>query len=125
MTIAKLGVVGAGQMGAGIAQVAAMAGIETHVVDVSADSLARGQKVVADSLGRLQKKGVIDETKATLVQKQLKWSTAMADLRDANFVVEAVPESEALKSKILAELNGLLKPDAILASNTSSISITR
>lgn len=125
MSINTLGVVGAGQMGAGIAQVAAQAGLSVVVTDINDPAIERGKKSVADSLGRLVKKETLTQATADEVQKRITWSLHLAAHGKCDFIVEAASENETLKRKIFGELDGIAKPDAILASNTSSISITR
>jgi 3-hydroxybutyryl-CoA dehydrogenase len=125
MSINTLGVVGAGQMGAGIAQVAAQAGLSVVVTDINDQAMERGKKSVGDSLGRLVKKETLTQEAADDVQKRITWSLHLAAHGKCDFIVEAASENEALKRKIFAELDGIAKPEAILASNTSSISITR
>ena len=125
MSIQTLGVVGAGQMGAGIAQVAAQAGLNVVVTDINDGFLERGRKAMADSLARLVKKETIAPAAADEAQKRVTFALHLAAHAKADFVVEAVSENEALKRKVLAELDGIVGAHAILASNTSSISITR
>jgi 3-hydroxybutyryl-CoA dehydrogenase len=123
--IQTLGVVGAGQMGAGIAQVAAQSGLTVVVTDVNEAALAKGRKAVADSLARLVKKEALTQAAADEAAGRITWGLHLAGHAKADFVVEAVSENEGLKKKIFAELDGIVGPNAILASNTSSISITR
>jgi 3-hydroxybutyryl-CoA dehydrogenase len=124
-SINTLGVVGAGQMGAGIAQVAAQSGLAVVVTDINDQALERGKKSVADSLGRLVKKETLTQAAADDVQKRITWSLHLAAHGKCDMVVEAASENEALKRKIFAELDSIAPAHAILASNTSSISITR
>lgn len=118
---------GAGQMGAGIAQVAATAGLAPRVVvvDPSPAARERGAAQVASSLERLVKKGTVAEATARAAAAALSWEPDVAALRGANLVVEAAPEDEALKRDVFARLDGVVPEDAVLASNTSSISLTR
>ena len=125
MDIQRIGVVGAGQMGAGIAQVAAVAGLDVVVTDVSQASLDKGEAGVAKSLGRLVKKEKITQADADAAAARIKWAQDLQSHSDRQLVVEAVTENEELKAKIFRELDGLMPAGAILASNTSSISITR
>ena len=125
MKVEKIGVVGAGQMGAGIAQVAAVAGFDVFLNDISAELVQKGIDGIRSRLERQEQKGKID---ADTVQDALSRITAcdsLEKLEPADFVVEAAPERESLKVEIFRKLNEILKPEAILASNTSSISITR
>jgi 3-hydroxybutyryl-CoA dehydrogenase len=120
-----MGVVGAGQMGAGIAQVAAAAGLSVIVTDVAEAALERGRKAVADSLARLVKKDTITQTVADAALARIQWSTDLKAHAGSDFVVEAATENESLKKKIFLELDGVCRPEVFFASNTSSISITR
>ncbi|MCC7074947.1 MAG: 3-hydroxybutyryl-CoA dehydrogenase [Deltaproteobacteria bacterium] len=125
MQIKTVGVVGAGQMGAGIAQVAAQAGLSVLVTDVADAAIERGKGAIKDSLARLVKKGSLSEADAAAAMGRISFGTALTLHAPADLVVEAVSESEALKRKIFGELDLIVRPEAILASNTSSISITR
>ena len=123
--IKTVGVVGAGQMGAGIAQVAAQSGLDVLVSDVAEAALERGRSAIKDSLARLVKKGSLAEANAAAAMGRIRFGTSLTLHATADLVVEAVSENEGLKKKIFGELDLLVRPDAILASNTSSISITR
>lgn len=125
MELQKIGIVGAGQMGAGIAQVAATSGLDVVVTDVSQASLDKGAAAVAKSLGRLVKKEKLSQSEADEATQRIQWHQSLAEHKDRNLVVEAVTENESLKGSIFKELDELLPAEAILASNTSSISITR
>ncbi|KAI3426029.1 hypothetical protein D9Q98_007997 [Chlorella vulgaris] len=119
-----LGVIGAGQMGAGIAQAAATAGLQVVLVDRAAEQLERAAAGMRLSLGKLVKRGMLkDEPEAVL--QRLQHATDLEALAVADYVVEAVPENEGLKTGIFRQLDALMPPHAVLASNTSSISITR
>eukprot|EP00898_Chlorokybus_atmophyticus_P004904 jgi/Chlat1/5414/Chrsp35S00403 len=126
-----VGVVGAGQMGSGIAQVAASSSHDVILSDVSASALDRGRQGIASSLTRFVKKGTITQASiwtseaADVTLARIKLTTSLSDMAAADIVIEAVSESEGLKRKIFTELDEVLGPSAILASNTSSISITR
>ena len=119
-----LGVVGAGTMGNGIAQVFAAHGHDVVLVDINEEVLKRGVANVDKSLSRLVKKEKITEADKAAVLGRLKASTSMADLADADLVVEAVSEKIEVKRAVFTELDRIVKDDAILASNTSSIWIT-
>lgn len=121
----RIGVVGAGQMGAGIAQVAAQAGLDVVVSDINDAACERGRKSIADSLARLVKKGTLSEADAAAAAARVRFTTSLADHVDREFVVEAAVENEGLKKKIFADLDSMVPAGVILASNTSSISITR
>ena len=125
MEINKIGVIGAGTMGNGIAQVCAAAGKQVVMVDVSADAVARGLKTLAGSLDRLVKKEKISAADKDATLARIQGSTAYADLADVDLVIEAATENESLKLRILKDIEAVVRPDAIIASNTSSISITR
>ena len=120
----KIGVIGAGTMGTGIAQVAATAGFEVMLNDVAEDLLQKSMKVVDKSLTKFQEKGKIEEDKEKIISR-IKTTSRLSDLKQADFVVEAVFEDLEVKKKVLTELDKLLDPSVILTSNTSSISITR
>jgi 3-hydroxybutyryl-CoA dehydrogenase len=119
------GVVGAGTMGNGIAQVAARAGFDVVMRDVAPEFLARGMAAIDKSLQRdVDKERLSADEKQTILGR-VKTTPDVNDLREAFIVVEAVTESLSVKSEIFQALDGILKTDAILASNTSSISITK
>ncbi len=124
MAIKRIGVVGAGTMGTGIAQVAATSGFEVVLNDVADDLIQRSLKVVDKSLTKLSEKGKIEEDKDKIISR-IKITTQLTDIKDVDFVVEAVFEDFEVKKKLLGELDKLLEPSVILTSNTSSISITR
>ncbi len=125
MDVIKIGVVGAGQMGAGIAQVAAAAGHIVFLTDVNQEVAANAHAGVAKRLHRAVEKGKLDQTAADGVLARLRPAAALADLREAGLVIEAVAESVELKVRLFRELDAIMPPETILASNTSSISITR
>lgn len=122
--IKRIGVVGSGQMGGGIAQIAATSGFETVVMDTSAEAVARCQKTHDSLLARAIEKGKMTEADVKATKGRLTYATDIKALATADIVIEAVVENTEVKRKIFAELAGLLKGDQILASNTSSISIT-
>jgi 3-hydroxybutyryl-CoA dehydrogenase len=124
MDIKKIGVVGAGTMGTGIAQVAAVAGFEVVLEDVGDEFLERSLKIIDKSLSKLIEKGKIEADKQDVLGR-IKTTTSLEDLKDVDFVVEAVFEDFEIKKNILQELDKLLDPSVILTTNTSSISITR
>lgn len=125
MQIKTLGVIGAGQMGGGIAQVAATSGIKVILHDISTDFVERGMAAIAKNLQRSVEKGKMsgDEVKAILAG--ISPGTDMANMQSADFVVEAASEIEEIKFKIFARLDEICPPHAILSSNTSSIPIGR
>lgn len=121
-TINTIGVTGAGQMGAGIAQVFAQAGVRVVLHDVAPAALERAVGGMTKSLAKLHEKGKLPEGPA-VVQARLTTTTQLGDFAAADFVVEAAPEQVALKTKIFAELDRVLRADVTIASNTSSIAI--
>jgi len=124
MAIKKIGVVGAGTMGRGIAQVAAASGFEVVLNDVADDLIQRSLKIVDKSLAKLSEKGKIEEDKDKIISR-IKTTTQLADIKDVDFAVEAVFEDFEVKKKLIGELDKILDPSVILTTNTSSISITR
>jgi 3-hydroxybutyryl-CoA dehydrogenase len=125
MAIKIVGVVGAGQMGNGIAQVAASKGLDVVMTDISDESLARGLKTIESSLDRLIKKGSLAAEEKPKILARIKTSKDIAAHRESDIVIEAVSENIDLKLKIFKELDQICKPQALLCSNTSSISITK
>ena len=123
--ITRLGVVGGGQMGQGIAQVAAQAGLDVILVDVTPELAAAAIDKLGKTLDRLVDKGKLAAEARDATRARLRAGNGHADLADREFVIEAAPEREALKLEIMASLGKITPPDAILASNTSSISITK
>ncbi|BDP42209.1 putative 3-hydroxybutyryl-CoA dehydrogenase [Deinococcus aetherius] len=119
----NFGVIGAGQMGAGIAQVAAQSGFSVTVQDVKDEFLSRGQTTIEKSLAKLHEKGRLKETPADLLGR-IKFTTDLQAFSDCDLVVEAVVENEAVKADLFRQLGEIVKPGGILASNTSSIPIT-
>jgi 3-hydroxybutyryl-CoA dehydrogenase len=124
MDIKTIGVIGAGTMGSGIAQVAASSGFEVILRDVAKEYLDRAIKGIDKSLTKLAEKGRISEPREAILGR-IKCTTSLEDLGAAEFAVEVVTEDFEVKKKLLAEADKILAPDIILTSNTSSISITR
>jgi 3-hydroxybutyryl-CoA dehydrogenase len=123
--IKKVGVIGAGQMGNGIAHVAALAGFDVVLNDISADRLKSGMATINGNLARqVSKKGVTEDDKAKAISR-IKLGEKLDDLADCDLVIETAVEKEEVKRKIFHDLCAVLKPEAIVASDTSSISITR
>ena len=120
----RVAVVGAGQMGNGIAHVFAMHGFPVTMIDVSADALARGRATIDANLARQVKKGTIDAAAHDATLARIAESTDLGAAADSRLVIEAATEQTTLKYRIFADLDRLAPPEAILASNTSSISIT-
>ena len=125
MTIKLVGIVGAGTMGNGIAQACAVAGIDALILDVNSAALDKGVATISGSLERLLKKEKITAEKKSAAMSRIKTTQTLADLSACDYVIEAATENEALKIKILKDLDAALKPETIIATNTSSISITQ
>jgi 3-hydroxybutyryl-CoA dehydrogenase len=123
--IRSVGVVGAGQMGVGIAQVCAASGFDVLLNDVSAERVEAGLSIIASGLARLVAKGTMDEVAQRDTLKRLGAAVGIESLAGCDLVIEAATENEALKRSIFETICPALRPDAILATNTSSISITR
>jgi 3-hydroxybutyryl-CoA dehydrogenase len=121
--IRKVGVLGCGLMGSGIAQVSAAAGHETVVRDVSKDVLERARSAIEKSLARFVEKGKLGAAERDATVKRLAFTTAPADLKACDIVIEAVTEDLELKNGLWRELDGLVGPRTIFASNTSSLTI--
>jgi 3-hydroxybutyryl-CoA dehydrogenase len=120
----RIAVVGAGQMGNGIAHVFAQAGFPVTMIDVSAEALAKGRATIEKNLDRQLKKGSLDAAQRDATLSRLQTADQLAAAGDATLIVEAATENVELKFRIFRELDGIASPGAILASNTSSISIT-
>jgi 3-hydroxybutyryl-CoA dehydrogenase len=125
MSIRTVGIIGAGTMGNGIAQACAVAGVDAVMVDISDSAVNKGLATVAGSLDRLLKKDKISAADKDAALARIKTSTNYEDLKSAQLVIEAATENEELKLRILKQADGLLAPEVIIASNTSSISITK
>ncbi len=122
--IKTIGVCGAGTMGSGIAQVAAASGFNVILRDISDEALERGMNIIKKSLGRIVKKGKMTQEEADAVLGRIKTTKNLEDLKDADYVIEAVFEKMELKKEIFGELDRITRPDVVLATNTSSLSIT-
>jgi 3-hydroxybutyryl-CoA dehydrogenase len=123
--IRTVGVIGAGQMGGGIAEVVASAGFEVRLADVSAERIEAALARIATHLDRQIDKGRMSAALKAEVLARIRTGTGMAQFRDCELVIESATENEAIKHRIFEELIPELRPDAIIATNTSSISITR
>ncbi len=123
--IQRVGIVGAGTMGHGIAQVAVQSGIATRLVDIDSAALERGVAGVEKGLGKLAAKGKISAEEQAAARARLVTGTEVATLEDCDLVVEAVVERLEVKTAVLGQLDKVCPEDTILATNTSSISITR
>lgn len=124
MQISKIAIVGAGQMGRGIAQEAALSGYQVTLFDISPDSVKLAQEFIEKQLDKLIAKDRIKPDQKQLAEQNLKYTTKMDDLADSDLVIEAATENKKIKFEIFKELDQKINPKAILASNTSSISIT-
>ncbi len=125
MEIKKFGVIGAGQMGNGIAQVAAMSGLEVIMNDINDEFVRRGLDTITKNLARSVEKGKITADEKDAVLKRIKISTYLKDMAAADFIVEAATENEQLKFQIFKDLDTICPSQVILATNTSSIPIGR
>ena len=125
MAIQKVGVVGAGQMGNGIAHVFALAGYDVLITDISQDMLDKAQATIARNLDRQVSRATISDADRNAALGRIAMTLSLSDLGQTDLVIEAATEKESVKHKIFEELLPHLKPDTILTSNTSSISITR
>ena len=123
MVIQRIAVLGAGQMGNGIAQVAACAGYDVVMIDIKQEYLDKGLAAIENSLSRVVKKERMTQQEADTALAHISISTEKTAAHDADLVVEAIPEIPDLKFSTFAELDTICKPESILASNTSSISI--
>ena len=123
MQVSSIGVVGAGQMGAGIAQVSACAGFSVTLVDIKADVIESGIASIRSSLARIVSKGRLDQNTSDEALDRIQTSLDLGDLAECDLVVEAIPEVLDLKTSTFNRLDAICKPSTILASNTSSISI--
>ncbi len=125
MAIERMAVIGAGQMGSGIAQVAAQAGVEVFLIDAHKPALDAGVKRITGLLARAVEKGKLSADLQGATLSRIRPVASIAEAKTAQFAVEAVTENEAVKRAIFEELDRALAPEALLASNTSSIPITR
>ena len=125
MQIKTIGVVGAGQMGTGIAQVAAYSGLQVAMGDIADSFVQKGLGTISKNLDRMVEKGKISSQKKNEVMGKIKGTIQVQDMAEVDFVVEAATENESLKLDIFKKLDQVCKKDAILSSNTSSISITK
>jgi 3-hydroxybutyryl-CoA dehydrogenase len=124
MGIDRMAVIGAGQMGAGIAQVAAQAGVEVVLADASPELAKRGLEKLGQSLAKLVEKGKLQAADREKLLGRIRPAASLDDCAGADLAIEAILENEAVKKETFRKLDAMLRPEAILASNTSSISIT-
>ena len=125
MTIKTIGIIGAGTMGNGIAQTCALAGIDAVMQDVNEAALERAMKTIGGSLDRLVRKGTLDDAGKAATLARVCTTTRAEDLASADLIIEAATENEPVKIKILKAIDAIARPGTIIATNTSSISITR
>ena len=125
MEIKTLGVIGAGQMGAGIAQVASMSGLDVIMNDIKAEFVEKGFESITRILSRNVEKGKISEEEKSAVLGKIKKSVSLKDMQSADYVVEAAIEKEEIKFQIFKDLDEICADQVILATNTSSIPIGR
>lgn len=125
MAITTIGVIGAGTMGSGIAQAFSAKGFSVILQDVSNAALEKGVATISISLDRLIKKGVATADEKVQTLKHISSTTNVADLAKADLVIEAATENESVKIKILQGVEAVLRPETIIATNTSSLSITK
>jgi 3-hydroxybutyryl-CoA dehydrogenase len=125
MTISIIGIVGAGQMGSGIAQICASAGLNVILNDISESAVQRGIASVSNNLDRMVSKEKITAADAAAILARIKGTVVLSDLGDSDFLIEAATENLEVKQKILKSLDGIAKPGSIIATNTSSVSITK
>lgn len=123
MEIEHIAIIGAGQMGNGIAQVSSCAGYRVTMIDIKEEFLEKGMNTINNSLNKLVSKGKMSEIEAESAISRISISTDKSSASNADLVVEAIPEVLSYKTSLFAELDSLCKPEAILATNTSSISI--
>jgi len=125
MSIQTIGIIGAGTMGNGIAQACAVVGINAVMQDVNEAALERGMATVSGSLERQVRKGTMSEADKGAVLARIRATQQADDLAAADLIIEAATENEPVKIKILQNIDAIAKPGAIIATNTSSISITK
>ena len=125
MKIETVGIIGAGTMGNGIAQACAVSGLQVVMVDISDAAVGKGLAAIAGSLERLIKKDKLTPAERDAAMARIQGSTQYADLKSAQLVIEAATENYELKVKIVQQIDALVAPEVIIASNTSSISITQ
>jgi len=123
--IQSVGIIGAGTMGNGIAQVCAVAGLDVVMIDMNDAAVQRGIEQINTSLDRLIKKTVLTVAAKEIVQQKIKGSTSYNDLAGLSIIIEAATENQAIKEKILQQIDEIVSPETIIATNTSSLSITK
>ncbi|XP_047341566.1 probable 3-hydroxybutyryl-CoA dehydrogenase [Impatiens glandulifera] len=123
--ITAIGVVGSGQMGSGIALIAAANGIDVFLHDTDPNALNRAKQSISTSIESLVRKGKISQASGACAEKGIRFSSNLEDLESSDIIIEAIVESEDVKKKLFSDLDKIVKSSAILATNTSSISISR
>jgi 3-hydroxybutyryl-CoA dehydrogenase len=124
MAIKTIGVVGSGTMGGGIAQVAAQSGLTVHLYDVKSEMLEKATAQIDEILKKSVTKGKLSDSEANAIKARIITTTDLADFKDCDCVIEAAPEILDLKQKIFHDLEQIVRPDCILATNTSTLSVT-
>ena len=119
-----VGVIGGGSMGSGIAQVAATAGLNVFVFDTMADVLDKAKKNLSATFEKLVEKNKLTSDESEKIQTRIVWTNELSHLKDCTLVIEAIIENLAVKQTVFKDLSSILSDDAIVASNTSSLSIT-
>jgi 3-hydroxybutyryl-CoA dehydrogenase len=125
MSVQKIGVIGVGQMGSGIVQVAALSGFEVLACDRSEELNKKAQAGIQKQLAKLVEKGKLTEADKKAAEGKIKWTLSCNDFANSDLVIEAITEDVPAKEKLFGELDKICSPQTILATNTSSISITR
>ncbi|KAL7129520.1 hypothetical protein ABFS83_13G072500 [Erythranthe nasuta] len=123
--IRSVGVVGAGQMGSGIAQLAAVNGLEVWLLDSDSAAVSKAHQSISSRINSLVSKDLLTKEKGDEAVRNLRFTSSLEDFRSVDIIIEAIVESEEVKKKLFVQLDNIVKDSAILASNTSSISITR
>ncbi|EYU44961.1 hypothetical protein ABFS82_13G072400 [Erythranthe guttata] len=123
--IRSVGVVGAGQMGSGIAQLAAVNGLQVWLLDSDSAAVSKAHQSISSRIQSLVSKDLLTKEKGAEAVRNLRFTSSLEDFRSVDIVIEAIVESEEVKKKLFVQLDNIVKDSAILASNTSSISITR
>ncbi len=119
----KVAIIGSGTMGSGIAQVAATAGCEVKIFDTNQDALSKSKSSLENTLSKLVEKGKIQESEKNRIQSNISFANSLSELSHSDLVIEAIIENLEIKKKLFSDLENYVAPDAILASNTSSLSI--
>ena len=125
MAVEKIGVIGAGQMGTGIAHVLALAGYDVVLDDINKDALSKAIGVIEKNMQRQEHKGIIKDEQIKPALARIRTTQTLEDLRDRDLIMEAATEDEVVKKKIFQDLCSRISPKAMIATNTSSISVTR